>query len=84
MRRCGEHDQGPFLVSRETGKEIKTLLSTFMSAYAGVRFIDDNKLWTSSSEGVATPFGLDVIQANHGERVGIEKRLRDRKAALQF
>ena len=49
-----------------------------------MRLIDHHKAGARSREAVAPPVTLDVIQADDGEGVGVEKGLGDGEAAFQF
>jgi hypothetical protein len=61
----------------------EALLPALVGAHASVRLVDHDQSRTSTREAVAPPLSLDVVEADHRERVGLEQGLRGRKVALE-
>ena len=64
-------------------EQVEALLLSLVRPDAGVCFIDDNKIRTGPGEPIPTFLGFDVVKADHRERIGIEKGLRQWEVALQ-
>ena len=56
----------------DSSEELKTLLAAEMRADAGVGFVNDDERWTGAREAFAALLCLDVVEADNGERVGLE------------
>ena len=48
------------------------MLAAEMRADAGVGFVNDDERWTGAREAFAALLCLDVVEADNGERVGLE------------
>ena len=83
MRGRGQEDHAPFRVPSQFGQKLETLLLAPLRADARVRFVDDHEVRTAPGEAVATLVGLDVVEADDGEGIGVEQGLGERQAALQ-
>ena len=66
----------------QTLEQLVALLSALTRVGAGVCLVNDDEFGAETLEGFTPPIGLDVVQADHGERVGIEHRRAGRKVAL--
>ncbi|MCY1294580.1 hypothetical protein D9M69_359740 [compost metagenome] len=53
-------------------EQLVALLPALSALCAGVGFVHDDELGAEALKGFAPTFGLDVVQAHHGERVRIE------------
>ena len=70
-------------IGGQLAQQLETLLARLACADTGVRLVDDDKFRAGTNEVVAMSVGLDVIQANHGEGMGVEDRIADRQPTLK-
>lgn len=68
----------PFGIRSEPFKERKPLLPALVGSDAGMGLVDHDQLRTGPRKTVAAPVGLDVVEANDSERIGVEDGLRCR------
>ena len=61
-------------VIRQPLEELVTLLAALPALGAGVCFIDDDEFGAKALEGLAAALGLDVVQADDGEGMGVKQR----------
>jgi hypothetical protein len=73
----------PLPVLGQSLQQLEALLAALMGADAGMRLVDHDQLWAGPGKRVATPVGLDVVEADHGVGMRIEQRLRRRQPALE-
>ena len=83
MRRRSKQEQVPLLVLGQSLQQLEALLATLMRADTGMRLVDHDELWAGPRKRVATPFRLDVVEADDGVGVRIEQRLRRRQPAFE-
>lgn len=71
------------MIRSQAPQEFETLLPVLVRPHAGMGFVHDNKRRAGACEALAPALGFDVVEAHHGCWIGVENRLRGRKAALQ-
>ena len=72
VRRGGEQNEMALAILGKPLEQFEALLPALVRADAGVRFVDHDQSRAGAREAVAAPLGLDVVEADHGERIGIE------------
>ena len=83
MRRRGQKDHPPVRVPSQPRQKLEALLPPLVRADAGMRFVDDNEIRAAPGEAFAALLGLDVVEADDREGIGIEQGLGERQASLQ-
>jgi hypothetical protein len=83
VRSGSQEDHVAFRVRSQTPEELKSLLTSLVSAYASVSFVDHHKAWASTSEAVSALVRLNVIEADNREWVGVEQGLGCWEVALK-
>ena len=78
-----EQHQVALGIGGQLTQQLVALLACLACANTGVRLVDDDKLRASTNEVVAMPVRLDVIQADHGEGMGVEDRIAYRQPTLK-
>ena len=76
MRCRGQQQQVALLVIGEPLQKFEPLLASHVGSYTGMGLVYDDELGASTSETLATLFGLYIVKANDGIRVRSEKSLR--------
>jgi len=83
MRGRGQKDYSPVWIACQFGKKLEPLLLALLRANAGVSFVYDYEIRTGPSKAIAALVGLDVVEADDCEGIGVEQGLGERQAALQ-
>ena len=81
--RSRQQDHVALSVFCEAFEQLVTLLTTLAPLGAGVGFVHDDEFRAEALEGLATAFGLDVVQTDHGEGLRVEDRGAWRQVTLQ-
>ena len=71
-RRRQQHQLAVF-VRRQALEQTEPLLAPALRPNAGMGFVDDDHAGADARELVAAAIGLDVVEADHCERVGFEQ-----------
>ena len=83
VRGGGKQHHVALRVFCQTFEQLITLLAALATLSAGVGFVHDDKFRAKALEGFAPTFGLDVVQADDCEGVGIKHRGARRQVTLQ-
>src|SRR5580704_15425147 len=73
--RGGQENEVALLILGQAAQEFESLLTPLVCAYTGVCLIHHDGIGAGAGKAVATLVGLDIVQANHRDRVSIEEGL---------
>lgn len=73
----------PFPICHQTPQKLEALLPILVRAHTCMRFIDHDERRAGTSEVVAAPLRLDVVEAHDGVGIRLKQCLRCRQATLQ-